>query len=80
MSEVGTQLVANERKRKDCRRDARRILLQVLAKLSADSDEGLAELDVEGAKVLVQQLGVHKQAMRELLSQRRDLAAAAAEE
>ncbi len=80
MSEVGRQLVENEQKRKDVLRDAKRLLLAVLVKLSANDEAALAELDVDGAKLLLEQLAAKKQCMKNLRKERGELSAAASTE
>lgn len=80
MSEVGRQLVDNERKRKECLVGARRATLKLVELLPKGTDESLAELDVSQAKVAIEELALHRQIMRNLLRELGALRAAAAAE
>ena len=80
MSEAGRQLVENERGRRAVMQDAKRLLLEVLVKLTAETEGQLAELDIDGARVLIERIAAKRQTMRELITRQRELAAAAASE
>lgn len=80
MSEIGRQLVTNERRRGECRHAAKRVVLELLVATAAETDEALAELDVEAIRLLVQRLATQKAIMRNLLKERGELSAAAAGE
>lgn len=77
MSQIGKQLVDNERQRAECFAKAKRLLLELLVKLSADNEWQVAEIDTPAAQQLLNQVAAQRQVMRNLQKEYRELSAAA---
>ena len=77
MSEIGRQLVDNERERIECRHKAKRLHLQMLGFLVMDSDDHVAELNEARVRNLIEAIIAQKYVMRNLLKQYRELCGAA---
>jgi hypothetical protein len=76
MSELGRQLVENERKREVCLNNARRLLSELIVAVNFGDEEGLSELDHTAAQKAFSALFEAKRNMRKLRREHSGLAAA----
>ena len=77
MSEVGTQLVENEAKRKECHQAAWQVSKEIFARLTVQTDEQIAGLKIDELTALLQKLAAAKWQMVNLVAERAELAARA---
>ena len=76
MSEVGRQLVTNDRKRNACLKRARECAGELIVKVSVTGEDALARLNAPRVKTLVEQLIARKAELLELRDEYAELQAA----